>query len=290
MLGEGFKRVFEDKYILKLTDKDVTSPWIEKLDFRDYSKYQQSVFDFKPDCLLHIGAHTSLEFCEMNVDDAYLTNTISVEYATRIANELDIVLFYVSTAGIFDGKLDQYDDWDTPNPLGVYARSKYMGERYVVENAKKYIICRAGWMMGGGRMKDKKFIQKILNQISNGSAELNVVNDKDGTPTYTHDFVRTAEALIMSNSFGVYNCVCSGMTSRYNVAKYLLELIGRPDIKLNSVSSDFFKQEYFAKRPASERLLTHRLDIIGMNYMNNWKDALKNYLLEYYGEDYNIND
>jgi dTDP-4-dehydrorhamnose reductase len=41
-------------------------------------------------------------------------------------------LLYISTAGIFDGEKDLYDDWDMPNPLGVYARSKYMGERFVV--------------------------------------------------------------------------------------------------------------------------------------------------------------
>ena len=47
-----------------------------------------------------------------------------------------------------------------PNPLGVYARSKYMGERFVCENANRYVICRAGWMMGAGPKKDKKFLKK----------------------------------------------------------------------------------------------------------------------------------
>ena len=140
MLGEGFKRVFDNKYKLMFTDKDLNSPWLNYLDFRNYDEYYNQVKDFKPDWLFHIGAHTSLEYCEINIDDAYLTNTISVEYATRIANDLDIPIFYVSTAGIFDGKKEQYDDWDTPNPLGVYARSKYMGERFVVENANRYII------------------------------------------------------------------------------------------------------------------------------------------------------
>ena len=52
------------------------------------------------------------------------------------------------------------------------------------------MICRAGWMMGGGPKKDKKFIQKIMKQIKNGQNELNIVNDKMGTPTYTHDLAR----------------------------------------------------------------------------------------------------
>ena len=43
-------------------------------------------------------------------------------------------------------------------------------------------------MMGGGIKKDKKFISKIINQLLNGKTELNIVDDKMGTPTYTYDF------------------------------------------------------------------------------------------------------
>lgn len=285
MLGEAFYRVLSKKHNLKLTDKNITSDWLAHLDFRDYEKYYQDVSSFRPDWLLHIGAHTSLEYCELNEYDAYMTNTISVEYATRIANSLNIPIFYVSTAGIFDGVRPSYDDWDTPNPLGVYARSKYMGERYVVENANRYIICRAGWMMGGGESKDKKFVQKILKQVKSGAPDIYVVNDKDGTPTYTHDFVKTVDRLIENNAFGLYNCVCSGLTSRFEVASELLKLISRTDINLIQVSSDYFKNDYFATRPSSERLITKRLDILNMNEMRDWKIALSDYLIEYYGID-----
>jgi dTDP-4-dehydrorhamnose reductase len=94
---------------------------------------------FKPDYLFHIGAFTDLEFCEENVDDTYSTNTLSVENAVYISNKLNIPLLYISTAGIFDGKKDLYDDWDLPNPLGVYARSNFMGERYVCENSNSFL-------------------------------------------------------------------------------------------------------------------------------------------------------
>jgi dTDP-4-dehydrorhamnose reductase len=32
------------------------------------------------------------------------------------------LLLYISTAGIFDGKKDLYDDWDMPNPLSGFTR------------------------------------------------------------------------------------------------------------------------------------------------------------------------
>jgi dTDP-4-dehydrorhamnose reductase len=101
------------------------------------------VLDFQPDFLFHLGAHTDLEYCELHPEDSFLTNSTSFENAVRIANELDIPLLYISTAGIFDGEKDVYDDWDIPNPLGVYARSKYMGETFVTANTKRYLVCRA---------------------------------------------------------------------------------------------------------------------------------------------------
>ena len=94
---------------------------------------------FKADYQFHLGGHTDLEYCEKNIEDTYLSNTISVENATIIANNLDIPIFYVSTAGIFDGKKDLYDEWDEPKPIGHYANSKYAGEIFIQNNAKKYL-------------------------------------------------------------------------------------------------------------------------------------------------------
>ena len=134
MLGEAFNKQFRNDYTLKCTDKDVNEDWLDFLDFRDLERYREDVLNFKPDYLFHLGAYTDLEYCENNPDDTYITNTISVENAVYIANELKIPLLYISTAGIFDGEREVYDDWDLPNPLGHYARSKYAGEIFVKEN------------------------------------------------------------------------------------------------------------------------------------------------------------
>ena len=283
MLGEAFYKQFKKEQILKCSDKDVNEDWLTFLDFRDSDAYEKDVKDFDPDYLFHIGAHTSLEFCEENPDDTYLTNTLSVENAVHISNDLDIPLLYTSTAGIFDGKKESYDDWDIPNPLGVYARSKYMGERYVCENANRFLVCRAGWMMGSGPSKDKKFIHKLMKQIKSGSKQLFVVNDKDGTPTYTHDFAITVKKLIKKEYWGLYNTVCGGQTSRIEVAETLVKTLNLDyDIKIIPVTSDHFKEEYFASRPASERLLTKKLDLRNVNEMRDWKVSLEEYINDYY--------
>jgi dTDP-4-dehydrorhamnose reductase len=260
MLGEAFHHVFKDSHELLCTDKDVNA-----------------------DYLFHIGAYTSLEYCEDNIDDAYATNTLPVENAVWLANRLDIPLLYISTAGIFDGGQETYDDWDQPNPLGHYARSKYMGERFVVENAHRYLVCRAGWMMGAGPDKDKKFIQKLMKQLKGGAKSLNVVDDKLGTPTYTRDFAAQVKVLIEQELWGLYNMVCQGVTSRLEVAQYLVQALGKGDeIPVNPVSSDYFAQEYFAPRPPSERLITKKLDLRGVNVMRDWKVCLDEYLADKY--------
>ena len=260
MLGEAFYHQFKDDYEIKCTDKDVNETWLSFLDFRDLQAYKKEVFDFKPDYLFHLGAYTNLEYCEQHVEDTYATNTMAVENAVYISNQLNIPLLYISTAGIFDGAKDLYDDYDTPNPLGVYARSKYMGERYVAENASRFLICRAGWMMGAGPKKDKKFIQKL-----------------------THDFAKNVKALIQNEYWGLYNMVCGGQTSRLEVAVELLVQLGLSDtVKITSVNSDYFKEIYFAERPPCERLVNRKLELRNLNLMQDWKVALKQYLDQYY--------
>jgi dTDP-4-dehydrorhamnose reductase len=283
MLGEAFHRVFAEKYDLKCTDKDVNENWLSFLDFRDFDAYRKDVLDFGPDYLFHLGAHTSLEYCEENSDDAYATNTLAVEHAVHIANELHIPLLYISTAGIFDGAQETYDDWDQPNPLGHYARSKYMGERFVVENSRQHLVCRAGWMMGGGPAKDKKFIQKLMKQLKGGARELFIVDDKLGTPTYTMDFARNVQLLLGTGLWGTYNMVCPGATSRLAVARHMLQLLGmESEVTITPVSSDHFAEEYFAARPASEQLISRKLELRGLNIMRDWRVCLQEYLAEAY--------
>jgi dTDP-4-dehydrorhamnose reductase len=286
MLGEAFHKIFNEDYELKCTDIDVNEAWLSSLDFRDYEAYRRDVSEFKPDFLFHLGAYTDLEYCDLNQDDAYATNTMAVENAAYISNQLDIPMLYISTAGIFDGAKDTFDDWDQPNPMGHYARSKYAGEVFVEKNVRRHLICRAGWMMGSGPKKDKKFIQKIMQQLKQGKKELFVVNDKLGTPTYTHDFARNVKLLLEKELWGLYNMVCGGITGRLEVAQELLKVLNLTDeVKVTPVGSDYWKGVYFADRPASERLINKKLDLRGLNVMRDWRVCLEEYIGSYY-QDY----
>ena len=283
MLGDAFYRQFNNNYELKCTDIDVNENWLSYLDIRSFTDYRNDVIKFRPEYLFHLGAFTDLEYCELHPKDTYETNTQSVEHGVKIANELNIPILFISTAGIFNGKKNIYDENDTPDPMGHYAKSKYLGELFVQENARKYLICRAGWMMGGGPKKDKKFVQKIINQLNLGSNQLFIVNDKLGTPTYTHDFARNVKLLIEKGKTGLYNMACKGKTSRVEVACELINLLRlNGSVKINEVSSDYFQKEYFAPRPASERLINARLNEDGLDVMRDWKTSLSEYLSEDY--------
>ncbi len=279
MLGTALATTLGETHEVFCTDLAVTEPWLHACDFRDFEAYKASVMGFRPDILLHVGAHTDLEYCEREPADAYRTNTLAVEHAATLANSLRIPLVYISTAGVFDGDKALYDDWDQPNPLGVYARSKYIGETIVQTRVDRHFICRAGWMMGGGKKKDKKFVGKILGQIRAGNKVLKIVDDKFGTPTYTFDFAENLRVLIGTEFYGLYNMVCEGETSRLEVAEEIVRLLRRNgDIAIEPVGSSYFAVDYSAPRPSSERLVNTKLDLRGINHMRHWKQALDAYL------------
>ena len=115
-----------------------------------------------------------------------------------------------------------------------------------------------------------------------GRKEIFVVNDKDGTPTYTRDFVHTVLSLIDEGFWGIYNTVCEGQTSRLEVAQEILKILNLSgEVIITPVNSDYFKGEFFALRPDSERLITKKLNLRGLNKRRDCKVSLKEYLEPY---------
>ena len=77
--------------------------------------------------------------------------------------------------------------------------------------------------------------------------------------------------------------VCPGVTSRLEVAQYLVGALGlAEEVEITPVSSDYFAEEYFAARPPSERLITTKLDLRGLNIMRDWRICLDEYLADAY--------
>jgi dTDP-4-dehydrorhamnose reductase len=278
MLGEAVYAVFKGQCQVFASDIDVNTPWLDRLDVsnaKDVDNYLQKV---KPNYIVHLAAWTDMEYCELHPEGAYATNTGGVENVARYAREHNIPLLYISTAGVFDGEKDEYTEQDIPNPLSVYGKSKYGGE-LVAKTLPKSIIIRAGWMMGGGPKKDKKFINKIIKQLKAGVKELAVVNDKFGTPCHTYDLAQSIKYLLDHEAYGLYHGACDGGGSRADVARFMLEKLGMADkVKVREVDSTYFKQNYFAARPRSEKLINIELKKIAPHLTREWQVCLDEYL------------
>jgi dTDP-4-dehydrorhamnose reductase len=279
MLGDAvYARLKTTGATIKATDIDCNEPWLGYADVRDYAAIRIDIAAFKPNLIINLAALTDLEFCETEQENSWLTNALGAENLGLISMQLDVPYVYISTAGIVDGERDVYNDFHMPNPLSVYAQSKYYGEQYLRNSVTKHFVIRAGWMMGGGPRKDKKFINKIYKQIRAGATELFVVDDKLGTPTYTVDFANGLCTIVESEQYGLYNQVCNGAASRFDVAREFLRLLDLTDkIKLTVVSSDHFKAQYHAPRPASEKLVNLKLNQRGLNRMRDWNVCLSEY-------------
>jgi dTDP-4-dehydrorhamnose reductase len=278
MLGEAVYGRFSPITTVCATDIDVNADWLGYADVREYKDIKKSVSNFAPDVVMNLAALTDMEYCEKNPEDAWLTNALGAENIALLAADLEIPYVYISTAGIFGGEKESFHDYDTPNPLSCYAKSKYQGELAAKQLVRKHYVVRAGWMMGGGPRKDKKFINKIYRQIMSGARQLHVVDDKLGTPTYTVDFAEGLKTLCESELYGTYNQVCEGSCSRYDVALEFIRLLGlEKDILLKKVTSDFFAEEYFAPRPPSEKLVCLKLKARDIYVMRDWKTCLGEY-------------
>ena len=258
------------------TDLAPADEGIEYLDVRSYMQIEEIAKKVKPAMVMHLAAETDVDKCELEPDHAFLTNTIGTQNVALICQKQKIVMVYISTIGVFYGdKHEPYTEFDDPNPINVYGRSKLEGEKIVQSLLRSYYIVRAGWMMGGGPKKDKKFICKIIEQMKKTNV-LKAVNDKIGSPTYTVDFSRCLTGLIETGYYGLYHCTNKGYGSRFDVAKKIVDFLGRTDVTVEPVSSAYFPLS--AARARSEMSRNHKLELLGKDTMRNWEDALKEYI------------
>jgi len=133
-------------------------------------------------------------------------------------------MLYISTNEVFDGqKTEPYLEWEQPNPLNVYARSKLAGEWYVQMLLERFYIVRIAWLYSRGA---PSFVTKIL-QAAEEQQEPRVVTDEVATPTYAPDLAAAIAALIRQPVYGIYHFTNADQCSRYEWALKILEFAGR---------------------------------------------------------------
>lgn len=286
MLGDSmYRELLKQGFEVLATDINLTSNWLKKLDVRSCKDIEKVVKKFKPDIIFHLAAETDLEICENNPDHAYQTNVLGTQNVALSCFKHNLPIVYIGTIGSFDGtKETPYTEFDEPNPLNVYGKTKLEGEKAIRQLIQRHFIVRACWMVGGGE-KDKKFIGKIAKQIRKGAKELIAVTDKIGTPTYAKQFSHVIGELVKTEYYGTYHCACKGICSRYDVAKEIVKFTGK-NIKVTPIKSDdprIFK-DYPTHRPYSEAMENLGLRLRGLDTMTNWKKALREYLEEHFSD------
>jgi dTDP-4-dehydrorhamnose reductase len=271
-VGSYVPEVFSD-WELVLTD--VVGDF-EQLDVADPAAVLQAVARAEPDIVLHLAAATDVDRCEQDPDWAFRANTIGTQNVALACRETEAVLVFISTAGVFSGdKPEPYTEFDEPGPANIYGESKLAGERIVASLLGRYYIARAGWMVGGGH-RDKKFVGKIVQLIEDGTTHLRAVDDKLGSPTYAPDMLEGIKRLLGTGYYGLYHMVNDGACSRYDVAVAIRDLLGRSDVSVEPVSSAHFPLP--APRARSEAMRNYKLELLGLEPLRPWQDALGHYL------------
>ena len=272
MVGSYVPEVFSD---LDLILTDIVEGFAP-LDVRDPSAVMKTLASARPDWVLHLAAATDVDRCEQDPDWAYHSNAIGTQNVALACQEAGAPLVCISTAGVFWGdKPDPYIEFDTPRPANVYGRSKLAGEQIIGALLERFYIVRSGWMMGGGK-KDKKFVGKMVRFILEGKDALRVVNDKWGSPTYAKDLLRGIRRLCDTGYYGLYHMSNTGRCSRYEMALAVCQALRRPEIQVQPISSEEFPLP--APRADSEAMRNLKLQLLGLDSMRPWQDALREYV------------
>lgn len=233
----------------------------------------------KPDIVIHTAAWTDVDGCELDPRRAYRINTQGTRTVARVCAEAGILLVYISTDFIFDGKKrTAYREGDTPRPLSSYGDSKLQGERAVTEVCPRHIIVRTSWLYGAC---GKNFVDTIIAKARSGEV-LRVVDDQVGSPTYTKDLARALHLLVdltlsAGNGavYGIYHITNTGRVSWYDYAKAIMT-IARLPAAVKPISSRALGRP--AKRPAMSVLDTRKFARATHTTMRHWKDALDDYI------------
>lgn len=250
-------------------------------DVLNFPRAKDILTDYKPDIIIHLAAKTDVDWCEENPEQCYKINVVGVENIAKIAKELNAVFIYPSSFYVYSGEKDlPYDDRiDKPcldKILGVYAKSKFLGEEVVRKILQKYFIVRFGALFGGGR-KDKKFVKKVLD-LTKKKKIIRMVDDRITVPSSVKDTVTNLIRLIQTDKYGTYNMVGHGQASYYEYAKAILNYAGIDNVKIIPIKSNSFKEKALRARNLS--IINGRLKDLNLDLMRNWRSSLKDYIEE----------
>jgi dTDP-4-dehydrorhamnose reductase len=247
-----------------------------ELDVADAAAVRRKVGMERPDIVVNAAAWTDVDGAETQEEAALAVNGTGAGNVAAAAAEVDAAVVQVSTDYVFDGaKRTPYVESDQPAPLGAYARSKLAGEEAVVAANKRHFVVRSAGLYGIG---GNNFVETML-RLAATNAEVLVVRDQVGSPTYTWHLAYGIVRLIEGIEYGIHHMAAAGEVSWYDFCREIYEQ-AKVDCKVLSVSTEEFGRP--APRPAYSALTSQRRHPIRLP---SWQDGLAGYLAQREAEE-----
>ena len=251
----------------------------DQLDLAQPDQIRRQVQNVRPDLIINAAAHTAVDLAESEPQSAFAINAVAPGILAEEALALDIPLIHYSTDYVFDGmKAGPYNEDDTPNPLGVYGKSKLAGEQAIRDVQGKHLILRTSWVYSTHGRNFLLTMQRLLQE----KPELRVVADQIGAPTWAGTIANSTLALIerwqtsQVANWGTYHLSAQGETSWFGFAQAIGEALrqqGKPCADLLPIPSSDYPTP--AARPLNSRLDCSRLQRDWGVSQPDWQTALR---------------
>lgn len=277
-LGRAIRAEYAGEDVEFVNTDVVEGKGVTALDIADVDAVLALVRETKPQVIINCAAHTNVDACEKEWDAAYRINAIGPRNLSIAATEVDAKLIHVSTDYVFEGNGTRpYTEFDEPNPVSAYGKTKLEGERFVREFAKKHFIFRTAWLYGDG----KNFAKTML-RLAESHEEVSVVCDQQGSPTSAAELARAIHHFEPTENYGVFHATCEGDTNWAEFAEAVFARAGK-NTKVNHVTSEEYARmnPASAKRPAYSILDNYMMRLTSDYRMADWESALDEYMKEW---------
>lgn len=270
MLNKGYSEIGPISPIY--TNAEIIGIDLEDLDITNLNKTLEYVRTVKPDLIINPAAYTNVDGCETNSDVAFKANSIGARNMAIAAESIGAKLLHISTDYVFEGKANvPYREYDLPNPISVYGKTKLLGEKYIQEFCSRYFIVRTAWLYG---YNGKNFVYTIL-KAAKEKGHLDVVDDQRGNPTNAEDLAHHILKIASEGTYGIYHCTGNGECSWYDFASKIVEY-SKIKCTVTPIKSNELGRG--AKRPSYSSLDNMMLRSSGLDEMRDWQDALKTFI------------
>ena len=197
---------------------------IDELDITNIAVVRAYIKDNGINLVVNCAAYTAVDKAESEPVKAELINKTGAANLAKVCVEFDIPLIHISTDFVFDGtKRTPYIETDKTNPVSVYGRTKAEGEEEVIKQNGSFVIIRTSWLYSE---YGNNFVKTIIKHAQE-KAELKVVNDQIGSPTYAEDLADVILQVIPRIKKGtkeIFHYSNEGVASWYDFAIKIIEL------------------------------------------------------------------